>query len=129
MLKKYAKFPLVLLAVLLAAVPSLAPSYVRAENAPESGFGPTWKLMSKQERKVFISGYLQAWRDAAKVNDIAIGFIKENPQKAVGSLEQIKSLYDMSGLDPDTMLSKLDRYFADPDHVQSTLSMAMSATK
>jgi len=97
-------------------------------NAPSS-FLPIWKLLSRPEKLQFIAGYIQGWRDAAKVTDIAISFVRENPQQAVEGMERVRALYELSDLKPDLVVNQLDQFYADPDNRQAPLSRAISAAR
>ena len=85
--------------------------------------------MSFQEKQHFIAGYLQGWLDAAKVTDIAIGFIKENPAKAIESLEGIKKVYDVSFVKPGNLVDEIDAYYAVSENKNATLSAAVTSAK
>lgn len=95
----------------------------------DDAFLPTWKLLSRQEKQHFVSGYLQGWRDAQKVVEIAGELARENPETAKDSLDKLRSIYDMESLRPDSMAEALDRFFSDPDNAGATLSKAMSAAR
>ena len=95
----------------------------------EVSFLPTWKLLSSQEKQQFISGYVQAWRDAASVNDVVIGYIKSNPDKAAQSLDSIRSIYDFSGVPVEQLVRGIDDFYADPEHQAAPLSKAVSGAK
>jgi hypothetical protein len=105
----------------------LFPHVLVAES--ESSFLPTWKLMKYEEKQHFISGYIQGWIDAAKVTDIAIGYVKENPTKAVEGLQSIRKLYDLSAMSPQNLVQELDVYFAKSENANSSLSAAITAAK
>jgi hypothetical protein len=99
-----------------------------AEGQVES-FLPTWKLMSDEEKQQFIAGYLQGWRDAAKVTDIAISFVKSNPQRAIASLEGIKELYNIREIRPSEVTQEIDLFYADPSNSNAPLSKAITAAR
>ena len=67
--------------------------------------------------------------DAAKVTDIAIGFVKENPGKAVESLEGVKKLYDLSSLKPEALVEEIDAFYSKGDNSRATLSAAVTSAK
>jgi hypothetical protein len=98
-------------------------------GSAEAPFLPTWKLLSAEGKRQFIAGYIYGWQDAHKVTGIAIDFIRENPKKAVESLESIKGLYDLSRLDPAAAAGDVDQFFADPENSKATLSSAITAVK
>jgi hypothetical protein len=92
-------------------------------------FFPTWRLMSTEQKQHFIAGYLQAWKDAAQVTDIAIGYVRENPEKAVEGLQSVRGLYETNGLRPADLAHQVDRFFQDAENQSSSLSRAISAAK
>lgn len=113
----------------LPLVPPLV-SIAEAESDEGSdAFLPTWKLLTNEQKQQFIAGYLYAWKDAARVTDVAIGFVKENPKEAVNGLEKIKSLYDLSILSPAGAVQQLDTFFSEPSHSKASLSVAITAVK
>ena len=95
----------------------------------EASFLPTWRLLSSQEKQQFISGYVQAWKDAASVNDVVIGYIKSNPDKAAQALESIRSIYDFSGVPVEQLVSGIDDFYTDPENLGAPLSKAVSGAK
>ena len=97
--------------------------------AETNAFLPTWKMLNDQEKQHFISGYLHAWRDASGVTDIAISYIKDNPRKAVESMESIKGLYNVAGISPLTLSTEIDEFFENPDNKGASLSKAVSFAK
>ena len=104
------------------------PSHCRAEDEKAS-FLPTWKLLNPQEKQQFMAGYLYGWRDAAKVTDIAITYVKENPQKAVEGLESIRALYDVSRFSSSSIAHEVDSFFQDSDNRDASLTAAISYAK
>lgn len=106
-------------------------SVAKAESkiASEASFLPTWKLLSNSAKQQFIAGYLFGWRDAKKVTDIALDFVKENPGSAVNGLEKIRDVYDMEGLTAESVVRELDRFFSDSEGKEATLSQAMTAAR
>lgn len=104
-------------------------SWSSAERESGSGFLATWKLLSQQEKQQFIAGYLQGWRDAAKVTDIAIAYVRTNPSEAVAGLERIKELYNLEGLKPPQVVNDIDLYYSDPDNYEAPLSRAVTASQ
>ena len=113
---------------LAAALTLNAPQRLYAAEEKAS-FLPTWKLLNPQEKQQFMAGYLYGWRDAAKVTDIAIGYVKENPQKAVEGLESIRSLYDVSGFNSSSVAHEVDAFFQDSDNRDASLTAAISYAK
>jgi len=97
------------------------------DNAP--AFYPTWKLLSPAEKQQFVAGYILGWKDAARVTDIVITYVKENPAKAVEGLEQIKGLYNLGDIKPGLMASAVDEFFNSPENKNAGLSQAVSAAK
>lgn len=114
-------------ALLNSAMALLPLSDCRADGS--DAFFPTWKLLSNQEKQHFVSGYVQGWMDAQKVTNIAIEFIKENPNKAVESLESIRKLYDVSLLKPEGLVREIDRFYSRGENKNASLSMAVTASK
>lgn len=100
----------------------------RAQN-DEIPFLPIWKMMNTQEKQQFIAGYVQGWRDAQKVTEVAQDYIRENPHDAVEGLEKIKGLYNLSGLKPEMLVKGVDAFYLEPDHSRAGLSRAISAAK
>lgn len=100
-----------------------------SSEAPEASFSPTWKLLRNEAKQQFISGYLFGWRDAKKVTEIAIEYVKENPGNAVNGLERVRGIYDMEGLTADSVVRELDKFFAESDGKDATLSQAVTAVR
>lgn len=100
-----------------------------SSNAPEASFLPTWKLLRADAKQQFISGYLFGWRDAKKVTDVAIDYVKENPANAVSGLERVRGIYDMEGLTPESVVRELDNYFSGSEGKDATLSQAVTAVR
>lgn len=102
-----------------------------AESLPgdQSPFLPTWKLLRGDSKQQFVAGYLFGWRDAARVTDVAIEYVQQNPNNAVQSLEKIKGLYDMNDLTADMVVRELDRYFSENDSKDATLPQAITAVR
>lgn len=115
----------------IVAVMALSSSVARAESseAPEASFSPTWKLLRNEAKQQFISGYLFGWRDAKKVTDIAIEYVKENPANAVNGLEKVRGIYDMEGLAAESMVRELDKFFSESEGKDATLSQAVTAVR
>jgi hypothetical protein len=120
-----------------APQPKPAPAWIEAlDGDPNSdsampgrsvSFLPVWKLMTREQKQEFIAGYVWGWRDAAKVTEIAISYIKENPREAIEGLERVKALYDLSELKPGLLVEALDRFYANPENRNASLSRAVSA--
>jgi len=115
--------------VLLAMLTLLAIKPAFADNSIDSSFYATWRLMNSTEKAQFSAGYLHGWKDAASVLDIAIEYVKENPKEALGSLEKLKKVYDMSNLKPDLAVKTLEAFYSDSDNQRAPLSKAMSAAR
>jgi hypothetical protein len=98
-------------------------------KAQADSFLPTWKLMNDDEKQQFIAGYLQGWRDAASVTDIAISFVKNNPASAVESLEKVKELYDIREIRPSDVTQEIDLFYSDPTNSNAPLSKAITAAR
>jgi hypothetical protein len=112
-----------LLLVGLMAIPVLA------EEKKEPSFLPTWKLLNKEGKQQFMAGYLQGWRAASRVTELATDYIRENPDNAVSSLESLSSVYEASSLPPDTLVMLIDQYYSDPANQSASLSMAVTAAR
>jgi len=96
---------------------------------PEASFAPTWKLLRAEAKQQFVSGYLFGWRDAAKVTDLAIDYVKQNPAGAVSGLERVREIYDMEGLTSESVVRELDKFFSESEGKDATLSQAITAAK
>lgn len=94
-----------------------------------SSFYPTWKLLGSKEKEQFVAGYIQGWKDAAQVTDIAISFVQDNPGKAVEGLEQVKGLYDVRDIRPGLLAGAIDDFYSRPENQGAALSLAVSAAK
>lgn len=94
-----------------------------------SSFLPIWKLLTYDQKVQFVSGYIQGWKDAARVTDVAISFVRENPNNAVDGLEKLKGLYDLSDLKPNMVVDHIDSFYSDPDNSEAALSLAISASR
>lgn len=98
-------------------------------DVSDSSFAATWKLLDGASRQQFVAGYLQAWADAAKVNEVAVDYIKENPVKAVDGLQSIKGLYDFSEISPGRLVDALNAFYSDPSNQSAGLAKAVTAIK
>ena len=118
---------------LLAIAVAVAPLSLKAESEPEAAgpapFYPVWRLLSQEQKSQYLAGYVQGWKDASKVTDIAIQYVKENPQEAVSGLQKLKVLYDLSDVSPSLLVSQIDRFFIDPKHQSASLSLAISSVR
>jgi hypothetical protein len=108
---------------LLTALP------VRAEIPAAPPFAQTWKLMSSIEKQQFVAGYLFGLRDAARMQDVTLNYIRENPAQAVPGIEKIRDLLAAEGVKPDTMVRLVDEYFGDAKNRNATITMAMSLAR
>ena len=99
-----------------------------SQTASQS-FMPIWKLLNQQEKQQFVAGYLQGWRDAALVTDVAIRYVGDNPGEAVAGLERIRSLYDSSTLKPALVAKHIDEFYQHPENHSAAFSAAISAAK
>lgn len=97
--------------------------------ASEESFLPTWKLMSRQEKQHFVSGYIQGWQDAERVAEVAKEFVDGNPKLAAQSLDQLKTIYNMRSVRPAEVAREIDSFYSDPDNSAAPLSRAMSSAR
>jgi hypothetical protein len=118
-----------LIVILAASAVYVVPAWGDDAQPTEHPFSPTWKLLKSDAKHQFVAGYLFGWRDAEKVTDIAIEYVKENPQGALEGLERLRGLYDMQGLSADSMVRELDAYFSEADSKDATLSQAITAVR
>lgn len=93
------------------------------------GFASTWKLLSSSQKEQFVAGYLQGYRDASKVTEVTLEYVKENPQRAVDGLETLKRVYFVEGIRPAALVTGLDQYFAAPENQSASFSQAVNAVK
>ena len=93
----------------------------------EVAFAPTWKLLGTNDKKQFIGGYQQGWKDANKIIDIAISYLETNPEEGARALRSIRSIYDLSRVSPDNLAHGIDLFYADPDNASAPLSKAVTA--
>jgi hypothetical protein len=123
----YLKTLLVLVSVALLQL-SLSSTPLFAESESEA-FLPTWRLLG-EEKQVFISGYMAGLRDAGKIIDIAIQYVKNNPEEAVTSLERIKQLYAVGEeVKPAQLAHAIDTFYSDPDNSKASLSKAVMSAR
>lgn len=97
-----------------------------AEDKTLEGFYPTWKLLGINERQQFLAGYMFGLKDAGKVTDVMIGYVKENPAKALDGLEKIKAIYQVQSLNPADLVKEVDLFFQASENKQATLAQAIS---
>ncbi len=106
---------------------ALFPSHVLlADSTP---FLPTWRLLTKEQKQQFISGYLQGWKDAGKITDVALEHIRKNPEQAVKALESIQGIYELSHHGPDILAREVDNFYSEPENSQASLSVAISSSR
>jgi hypothetical protein len=142
MLGGWARFSSICVALSLATLSflgisstDLGPSRLYAQEdgandqTPGKAIYPVWRLLTRDQKMQFVAGYVQGWKDASKVTDIAIGFVRENPTEAVSGLERLKSLYDLSDVSPSLITTRLDTFFAKTENQSASLSYAISAAK
>jgi hypothetical protein len=127
-MKLNVRYSRVLCAIVLGSLLILNTQEGRADD-DKTAFLPTWKLLNPQEKQQFMAGYLYGWRDASKVTDIALNYVKENPDKAVEGLESIRALYDVSKLNSGGVVREIDGFFQDSDNHDATLMAAISYAK
>lgn len=123
---------LALIFVLVISTSTMYPSttlLAESKLGTEASFLPTWKLLRNEGKQQFIAGYLFGWRDAKKVTDIAIEYVKDNPSDALNGLERIRGLYDMEGLTSESVVRELDDYFSKSEGKDATLSQAITAVR
>jgi len=101
---------------------------VYATDQPPS-FYPIWKLLNLEQKQQFVAGYLHGWRDAALVTDIAIQYVRKNPQKAVSSLEGVKELYNLRSVRSADLVEKIDEFYSDPENLSAPLSRAVTSAR
>jgi hypothetical protein len=116
----------VLAGTLLGAAPA---ALTEGSSAPEPSFSPTWKLLRNDAKQQFIAGYLFGWRDAKRVTEVAIEYVRENPSEAVRGLERIRGLYNMEGITAESMVRELDTFFSESEGKDATLSQAITAAR
>jgi hypothetical protein len=122
---KFKALQICVLAWFLAAAPC-----ARAEATDASaGFLAVWRLMSNEQKQQFIAGYVQGWRDAGKVTDIAIQYVRDHPDKAIDGLEKVRALYDLHELSPGDVIPLIDAYYKHPENQNATFSSAVTAAR
>lgn len=102
---------------------------LQANCLADGGFAATWKLFHPEQKAEFVAGYMNGFKDAAAVTDIAISYLKENPNNAVEGLTKLKKVYDLSGISAHEMVAHLDRFFADPDNKDAGLSLGVTSVR
>lgn len=108
---------------------SVLPGLSQAEIPPAPPFAQTWKMMSAVEKQQFVAGYLFGLRDAARMQDVTLAYIRENPAQAISGIERIRDILAADGVQPDRMVQLVDQYFADPKNREGTITMAMSLAR
>ncbi len=133
---RIAPLTLILTLSLFAFWPSLSLAQAgdtSEDPVPASSSGtpiyPVWKLLSFEQKANYLAGYVQGWKDASRVTDIAIEYVKQNPEEAVRGLEQLKGLYDLSDVSPSLMVSKIDSFLGEPSNRSAPLSLAISTAR
>lgn len=108
-------------------------SACRAETADQPASGgtsyATWRLLTNEQKQEFLAGYVQGWRDASQVTDVAIDFVRENPNEAVAGLQRLKKLYEMSDLSPSFLAREVDKFFSEPANHSASFALAISAAR
>jgi hypothetical protein len=125
--KPYTK--LIILSTLFALSSLLPPTHALADDDREPSFLPTWKLLNKEGKQQFIAGYLKGWHAASRVNKLATEYIRKNPSTAVASLESLTSVYDVSSIPPDTLVTLVDQFYSDPANGAAGLSVAVTSAR
>ena len=115
--------------VLLLISSLLLISTSSAQSREQLAFLPTWKLLTRDQKRDFVAGYVQGWRDAAQVTDIAIDYVRENPKQAVEGLEKIRRIYDLSNIRAEGLVDGVDGFYSDPNNASATLSAAVTAVR
>ena len=124
--------------ILLFAFSVLAlanPVSTMAQDTPEetiqnsSSFFPVWRLLSSDEKRQFVAGYLKGWQDAATVTDIVITYIREHPENTIDGLQRIRQIYDLNNLKPDIAATAIDEFYANPENQNAALSVAVTAAR
>ena len=110
-----------------AVLMALALAFPTFADDSETAFAPTWKLLGTSDKKQFIGGYQQGWKDANKIIDIAINYLETNPEEGARALKSIRSIYDLSRVSPDTLVHGIDLFYADPDNASAPLSKAVTS--
>lgn len=100
-----------------------------APRARSEAFYPVWRLLTQEQKLQFVAGYVHGWRDASRVLDIAIGYVQENPERAVDGMRKLSSLYNLSDIAPSIVVTQIDRFFSQPDNREASLSYALSAAR
>jgi len=111
---------------LLAAIPNRELCALDDDGSP---FLPTWKLLTDEAKRQFVAGYLHGWSDAAKVTDIAIDYVRGNPDEALDGLKRLKQLYNISGVQAELLSEGITQFYADPENAGAPLSKAVTAAR
>lgn len=115
-----------LAAFIMVVIPSLNIRAIEEEGGP---FLPTWKLLTDEAKRQFVAGYLHGWSDAAKVTDIAIDYVRGNPEEALDGLKRLKQLYNISGVQAEQLSEGISQFYADPENAGAPLSKAVTAAR
>jgi hypothetical protein len=128
---KYRKFKLILSGIcgLWVCLGAILPQRLWAEDK-ETSFYPTWKLLTSEQKQQFIAGYIQGWKDAGRVTEISLGFIKDNPEKAVDALTRVRDLYfELTHTDIEALGREVDTFYGDPKNQAAGFSAALNSAK
>lgn len=118
--------PIPLLALFFSIFIATHNSYAQSND---TAFAPTWKMLSPAAKQQFVSGYLFALRDAERITDIAVDFVRKNPDVAIESLERIKQLYKVKGSNPAEIAAKIDSFYSQPENASASLSLAINSNR
>ena len=94
-------------------------------TADEAPFYPSWKLMSRAEKRQFLAGYLVGFQDARVLGEIAAEYVKRNPANAEISLRDLLSHYRLSRLAPDILVPKIDEFYSNTKNQSTSLRVAI----
>ncbi|MGI6525310.1 MAG: hypothetical protein ACOX2O_08505 [Bdellovibrionota bacterium] len=105
------------------------PTFAEESTKDDSPFLPAWRLLNNNDKQQFVSGYQQGWKDAVKIIDIVIGYLKTNPAEGAKALEQIRNIYNLSTIKTHTLVHEIDLFYANPQNNTAPLSKAVTAAK
>lgn len=91
----------------------------------ESSFYPSWKLMSRSEKRQFVAGYLMGFQDARVLGEVAVEYVKRNPSSAEGALVDLLAHYRLTGLGPESLVPKIDEFYNDTKNHTKGLRVAI----
>lgn len=120
---------IVIITTIFCYSPVFADNKSSSPSQSESSFLPIWRLLSPENKQQFVSGYQQGWKDAAKIIDIVITYLKNNPNEGAKSLESIRNIYDLSNIKPEELVKALDQFYATPENHTAPFSKAITAAK